>query len=36
LSDCCADGDEEIHRVLTTKIFTRQADVLSLEEWRKI
>ena len=36
LSDCCADGDEEIHRVLTTKIFPRQADVLELEEWRKI
>ena len=36
LADCCADGDEEIHRVLTTKIFPRQADVLELEEWRKI
>jgi nicotinamidase-related amidase len=35
LSDCCADGDEEIHRVLTTKVFPRQADVLKLEEWKK-
>ena len=35
LSDCCADGDEETHRVLTTKIFIRQADVLDLEEWKK-
>jgi len=33
LADCCADADEEIHRVLTTKIFPRQADVLALEDW---
>jgi nicotinamidase-related amidase len=33
LSDCCADGDEEVHRVLTTKIFPRQADVMTAEEW---
>jgi nicotinamidase-related amidase len=36
LSDGCADGDEEVHRVLTTKIFPRQADVLTVEEWSKI
>ncbi len=30
LADCCADGDEEVHRVLTTKVFPRQADVLTL------
>ena len=35
LADCCADGDEEVHRVLTTKVFPRQADVISLEEWVK-
>jgi nicotinamidase-related amidase len=35
LSDCCADSDEEVHRVLTTKVFPRQADVLTLEEWLK-
>jgi nicotinamidase-related amidase len=35
LADCCADGDGEVHRVLTTKVFPRQADVLTLEEWRK-
>jgi nicotinamidase-related amidase len=35
LADCCADGDEEVHRVLTTKVFPRQADVLSVEEWGK-
>ncbi len=34
LSDCCADGDEEVHRVLTTKVFPRQADVLALSEWK--
>ena len=33
LSDCCADVDEEVHRVLTTKIFPRQAEVISSEEW---
>ncbi len=36
LSDCCGDGDEEIHRVLTTKVFPRQADVLVLQDWQKI
>lgn len=33
LADCCADSDEEVHRVLTTKIFPRQADVLNVDEW---
>jgi len=33
LADCCADGDEEVHRVLTTKVFPRQAEVLTVEEW---
>jgi nicotinamidase-related amidase len=33
LADCCADSDEEVHRVLTTKVFPRQADVLTVEEW---
>ena len=35
LSDCCADLDPEVHHVLTTKVFPRQADVLTLEEWSK-
>jgi nicotinamidase-related amidase len=35
LADCCADGDEEVHRVLTTKVFPRRADVLTLAEWSK-
>jgi nicotinamidase-related amidase len=33
LSDCCADGDEEVHRVLMTKVYPRQADVLTSAEW---
>ncbi|HXB39038.1 MAG TPA: isochorismatase family cysteine hydrolase [Bacteroidia bacterium] len=36
LSDCCADADEEVHRVLTTKVFPRQAEILTLDEWDKI
>jgi nicotinamidase-related amidase len=36
LSDCCADADEEVHRVLTTKVFLRQANVMTLEEWGKV
>jgi len=33
LSDCCADADDEVHRVLTQKIFPRQATVVSSAEW---
>jgi nicotinamidase-related amidase len=33
LADCCGDPDEETHRVLTTKIFNRQADVFNVAEW---
>ena len=33
LADCCADHDEEVHRVLTTKIFPRQADVMTTAAW---
>jgi nicotinamidase-related amidase len=28
LEDCCADGDEEVHRVLMHKVFPRQATVV--------
>jgi nicotinamidase-related amidase len=35
LADGCADSDEEVHRVLTGKIFSRQADVMTVEEWLK-
>ena len=34
LADCCADGDPEVHRVLTTKVFPRQAAVLTVDEWK--
>jgi nicotinamidase-related amidase len=33
LSDCCTDGDEEVHKVLMTKIFPRQAEVQTVKEW---
>ena len=36
LADCCADRDDEVHRVLTTKVFPGQADVLTVEEWNKL
>lgn len=36
LADGCADLDEEVHRVLTTKVFPRQADILTIEEWSKL
>jgi nicotinamidase-related amidase len=35
LADCCGDRDEEVHRVLTTKVFAHQADVMTVEEWSK-
>ena len=33
LSDCCVDGDEEVQRVLLSKVFPRQADVVTAEAW---
>ena len=36
LTDCCADSDEEVHRVLTTKIFPRHADVLMVDDWNRL
>jgi nicotinamidase-related amidase len=36
LSDGCADADEEVHRILTTKVFPRQADVTTIDEWSKM
>jgi nicotinamidase-related amidase len=32
VKDCCADADEEVHRVLTEKVFVRQATVISASE----
>lgn len=33
LSDCCADSDPEVHRVLLEKVFPRQADVVTASDW---
>lgn len=33
LSDCCADQDAEVHRVLVEKVFPRQADVTNVGDW---
>jgi len=33
LADCCRDGDEEVHRVLTQKVFPRQAAVTNAEDF---
>jgi nicotinamidase-related amidase len=35
LSDLCADGDPETHRVLMEKVFPRQASVVTAAEWIK-
>jgi nicotinamidase-related amidase len=33
LSDACLDADPEVHRVLTEKVFPRQAEVITVERW---
>jgi nicotinamidase-related amidase len=33
LADACADSDPEVHRVLTEKLFPRQAEVMTVAEW---
>lgn len=33
LADACADGDEEVHRVLVGKVFPRQATVITTDQW---
>jgi nicotinamidase-related amidase len=33
LADACADRDPEVHRVLTEKVFPRQAQVTVTDEW---
>lgn len=33
IADACADGDPEVHRVLTEKVFPRQATVVNAAEW---
>ena len=34
LADCCVDSDEEVQRVLLTKVFPRQAEVIEVAAWR--
>ncbi|UOQ84880.1 cysteine hydrolase family protein [Gracilibacillus salinarum] len=33
LSDACLDGDKEVHRVLTEKVFPMQAEVVTVSDW---
>ena len=33
LADACGDADPEVHRVLTEKVFPRQAAVTTVDEW---
>jgi nicotinamidase-related amidase len=33
LSDGCLDGDPEVHRLLTEKVFPRQAEVTTVADW---
>jgi nicotinamidase-related amidase len=33
LEDLCLDGDDEVHRVLTQKVFPRQAEVIASADW---
>ncbi|MFF1837193.1 cysteine hydrolase family protein [Streptomyces sp. NPDC058231] len=33
LADGCGDADPEVHRVLTEKVFPRQADVTTVDAW---
>lgn len=35
LSDACLDMDPEVHRVLIEKVFPRQADIMTVDEWTK-
>jgi nicotinamidase-related amidase len=36
VSDACADFDPEVHRVLMTKVFPRQAEVVTVAEVREL
>ena len=33
LSDCCADPDPEVHRLLMAKVFPRQAEIILLDDF---
>ncbi len=34
LEDLCLDADDEVHRVLTQKVFPRQAEVIQASDWQ--
>jgi nicotinamidase-related amidase len=34
LADCCFDNDDEVQRVLLSKVFPRQAEVVQASAWR--
>ena len=36
LADACLDADPEVHRVLTEKVFPRQAEVRTVAEWAAV
>lgn len=36
LADCCFDGDEEVQRVLLSKVFPRQAEVVQASTWEAL
>lgn len=36
LQDCCGDPDPEVHHVLMSKVFVRQADIIALEAFREL
>jgi nicotinamidase-related amidase len=36
LSDCCADMDAEVHRVLMEKVFPRQADIIQSTDFEAL
>jgi nicotinamidase-related amidase len=33
IEDACFDADQEVHKILTTKLFPKQASVVTSEEW---
>lgn len=35
LSDACADNEAEVHRILIEKVFPKQAQVTTVDEWAK-
>ena len=36
LADCCADRDEEVHRLLMDRVFVRQADIIESSDLERL